>query len=61
MLPRYSNWCRNNKKAFLDFYLEKNWGPPYYKFKKSYKAPAGEGGHDDHGLLSKLMPSKKHA
>lgn len=53
----YYNWCKNFKKAFIDLYLEKNWGPPYYKFKKSFKLPEGE--TDDHGLLAKLLPGKK--
>ncbi|CAK61041.1 unnamed protein product (macronuclear) [Paramecium tetraurelia] len=54
---RYYNWCKNFKKAFIDIYLEKNWGPPYYKLKKSFKLPEGE--KDDHGFLSKLLPGKK--
>lgn len=30
------------KKKFLDFYLKKTWGPPYWKFKKSFKELPGE-------------------
>lgn len=33
---RYMNWARG-KKGFMDFYLGKNYGPPYYKLKKSFK------------------------
>lgn len=44
----------------MDIYLEKNWGPPYYKIKKSFKLPPGE--TDEHGLLAKvtsLLPGAK--
>lgn len=34
---RYLNYCKTKLKKFLDFYLFKNWGPPYYKLKKSFK------------------------
>jgi len=33
---RYMNWVRG-KKGFMDFYLGKNYGPPYYKLKKTFK------------------------
>ncbi|CAK65264.1 unnamed protein product (macronuclear) [Paramecium tetraurelia] len=56
---RYYNWCKNFKKAFIDIYLEKNWGPPYYKIKKSFKLPEGES--NDHGFLAKLLPGKKES
>jgi len=39
--------------------LEKNWGPPYYKIKKSFKLPEGES--NDHGFLAKLLPGKKES
>ena len=40
----------------MDFYLEKSWGPPYYKMKKSFKSTDASG---DHGVLGKLL-SKGH-
>jgi sulfide:quinone oxidoreductase len=40
----------------MDIYLEKNWGPPYYKFKKTFKNPDG----NDQGLLAKILPKKTH-
>lgn len=46
---RYSNWARN-KKSFMDLYLGKNYGPPYYRLKPSFKdapEPAKEGEHSD--------------
>ena len=49
-------WARNFKKAFLDIYLEKNWGPPYYRMKKTFKTPDGE--KQKGGILSKLLPAK---
>jgi sulfide:quinone oxidoreductase len=55
----YYNWSKNFKKAFIDIYLEKNWGPPYYRLKKSFKLPAGE--TDEHSFLSKFLPGKKEA
>jgi len=33
---RYSNWARN-KKSFMDYYLGKNYGPPFYRIKKTFK------------------------
>lgn len=41
-LIRYYAWAKGFKKTFIELYLEKNWGPPYYRMKKSFKAPAGE-------------------
>jgi sulfide:quinone oxidoreductase len=52
---RYSLWVRGFKKAFMDIYLEKNWGPPYYRIKKTFKST--DGGHDG-GFLSKFLPVK---
>jgi len=34
---RYINWARNQKKGFMDFYLGKTWGPPFYRIKKTFK------------------------
>ena len=34
---RYINWARNQKKGFMDFYLGKNYGPPFYRIKKTFK------------------------
>lgn len=56
---RYYNWVKNFKKAFMDFYLEKNWGPPYYRIKKSYSDPNAKDSKSD--LLSKFVPGKKEA
>jgi NADH dehydrogenase FAD-containing subunit len=33
---RYSLWVKG-KKGFMDFYLGKNYGPPYYRLKPSFK------------------------
>ena len=33
---RYYYWGKNMKKKFIQFYLFKNWGPPFYKFKKRF-------------------------
>lgn len=33
---RYHFWVKNMKKKFQQFYLFKNWGPPFYKFKKRF-------------------------
>lgn len=33
---RYLYWGKNMKKKFMQFYLFKNWGPPFYKFKKRF-------------------------
>ncbi|KAM3131529.1 hypothetical protein pb186bvf_016313 [Paramecium bursaria] len=52
---RYYNWVKNFKKAFLDIYLEKNYGPPYYRFKKSFSAPDQE---KQGGILQKILPAK---
>lgn len=52
---RYGQWVRGFKKAFLDIYLEKNWGPPYYRLKKTFKNPDPNSGE---GFLSKLLPAK---
>jgi|APCry1669189241_1035207.scaffolds.fasta_scaffold86813_1 hypothetical protein len=35
----------------MDFYLEKNYGPPYYRIKKSFKSTDG----GSHGLLDKVL------
>jgi NADH dehydrogenase FAD-containing subunit len=34
-------WARKKKK-FLDYYLHKTWGAPYYKFKKTFKELPGD-------------------
>lgn len=34
-------WAKKKKK-FLDYYLFKTWGAPYYKFKKTFKETSGE-------------------
>jgi len=34
---RYLNWARLQKKGFLDLYLGKTYGPPYYRLKPSFK------------------------
>lgn len=38
---RYSYWKGSQKKMFQKYYLKKNWGPPYYKFKKTFKELPG--------------------
>ena len=55
IMIRYGQWVRGFKKAFLDIYLEKNWGPPYYRMKKTFKNPDPNSGE---GFLSKLLPAK---
>jgi len=34
---RYINWARNQKKGFMDLYLGKSHGPPFYRIKKTFK------------------------
>jgi len=36
---RYSLWVKG-KKSFMDFYLGKNYGPPYYRLKQTFKEGA---------------------
>lgn len=33
---RYLYWAKNHKKKFLQYYLFKNWGPPFYKKMKTF-------------------------
>lgn len=33
---RYLYWAKSQKKKFMQYYLFKNWGPPYYKKMKTF-------------------------
>lgn len=39
---RYLNWARLQKKGFMDLYLGKSYGPPYYRIKKTFKEAGGK-------------------
>lgn len=38
---RYWFWSSKMKGKFLDLYMAKLWGPPYYKTKKTFKELPG--------------------
>lgn len=33
---RYLYWAKSQKKKFLQYFLFKNWGPPYYKKMRTF-------------------------
>lgn len=61
IIPRilYHKFSKMTKKSFAGLYLFKSWGPPYGKFKKTFK----EGGSPSSGKVStkSLEPEKKVA
>lgn len=38
---RYLYWGKPQRKKFQGYYLFKTWGPPYHKFKKTFKELPG--------------------
>ena len=41
-IVRYLYYAKNQKKKFLDYYLERNKGPPYFKFLPTFKELPGD-------------------
>jgi sulfide:quinone oxidoreductase len=56
---RYYYWGRSQKKEFLNYYLFKTWGPPYHKFKKTFKELPAEKEAALNPNSAKFTPIKK--
>lgn len=54
---RYKKYTMFDKKDLANLYKFKNWGPPYYKTKKTY----GESSNPVSQVASKLQPTQKTA